>query len=119
MSPQLGVQLKASVIEQGPNNTFDFRLSRKNYDDLRQRSMIPRILVVFAMPADPSAWLTLAEDALLLRRCAYWCPLLGAPDSENERYQTVCIDRRRIFCAEALQALMIRASREEAILHGA
>lgn len=30
MSPQLGVQLKASVIEPLPAGAFDFRLKRKN-----------------------------------------------------------------------------------------
>lgn len=117
MSPQLDVQVKATVIDPLPDEAFPFRLSRKNYDELRQRSMIPRILVVFTMPADPAEWLKLSEEALLLRRCAYWCSLLGAPESPNEAYRTMRIDRRRLFTADALRDLMVRASREETIAH--
>jgi hypothetical protein len=118
MSPQLGVQLKASVIDPLPEGAFDFRLTRKNYDDLRQRSMVPRILVVFAMPNDPARWLAMSEDELVLRRCAYWCSLLGLPDSPNEKYQEVRLDRTNVFTGEALRGLMLRASREEDIAHG-
>jgi hypothetical protein len=118
MSPQLGVQLKASVIDPIPDGTFDFRLTRKNYDDLRVRSMVPRLLVVFAMPKDPAAWLTMSEDELVLRRCAYWCSLLGLPDSQNEKYQEVAIQRKNVFNAETLHHLMLKASREEDIAHG-
>lgn len=118
MSPQLGVQLKASVIDPLPEGAFDFRLKRKNYDELRQRSMVPRILVVFAMPSDAAEWLAMSEDELALRRCAYWCSLLGLPDSPNEKYQEVRLDRRNVFTGEALRGLMVRASREEEIVHG-
>jgi len=118
MSPYLAVQVKASVIDPVPEGAFDFRLTRKNYDELRQRSMVPRILVVFTMPVDPVGWLELSEEALLLRRCAYWCSLLGAPDSENERYQKINVFRKNVFTAEALHGLMVRASREEDIAHG-
>lgn len=119
MSPQIGVQLKASVIEPLPAGAFDFRLKRKNYDDLRQRSMIPRILVVFVMPADPATWVTMSEEELVLRRCAYWCSLLGLPDSQNEKYEQVRVDRRNVFTGEVLRSLMVKASLEEEITHGA
>ncbi|MFT3775876.1 MAG: DUF4365 domain-containing protein [Minicystis sp.] len=118
MSPQLAVQLKASVIDPLPDGAFDFRLTRKNYDDLRQRSMVPRVLVVFAMPRDPARWLSLSEDELVLRRCAYWCSLFGLPDSPNEKYQEVRLDRKNAFTGEVLRDLMLKASREEEISHG-
>jgi len=119
MSPQLGAQVKASVIEPVPDGSFDFRLTLKNYNDLRQRSMIPRILIVFAMPADPGEWHALSEEALLLRKCAYWCSLLGAPDSQNDKYQVIQISRSNVLTARALRELMVRASREEEISHEA
>lgn len=118
MSPQLGVQLKASVIDPLPDGAFDFRLTRKNYDELRQRSMVPRILVVFVMPSDPATWVAMTEEELVLRRCAYWCSLLGLPASQNEKYQQVRVDRRNVFTGEVLRHLMVKASREEEITHG-
>ena len=119
LSPQLAVQLKASVIDPLPDGAFDFRLTRKNYDDLRMRSMIPRILVVFGMPGDPAAWVSLSDEELVLRRCAWWCSLLGLPDSPNEKYQEVRIDRKNTLTGEALLRLMVSASCEEEIsAHG-
>jgi hypothetical protein len=81
--------------------------------------MVPRILVVFAMPSDPATWIELSEDALLVRRCAYWCSLLGAPASENEKYQMVRVSRQNALTATALEELMVQVSREEDIGHGA
>jgi hypothetical protein len=119
LSPVIAVQAKASVIEPLADGAFDFRLKRKNYDDLRKRSMVPRILVVLVLPEDPAAWLTLSEGELVLRRCVYWRPLLGAPDSENEQYQVVRVSREKVFTGEALHDLMVRASRQEDVTHDA
>jgi hypothetical protein len=118
MSPELAVQLKASVIDPLPDGAFDFRLTRKNYDDLRLRSMVPRILVLFVMPRDPATWVAMSEEELVLRRCAYWRSLCGLPDSQNEKYQEVRIDRKNVFSGEALHHLLMKASREEEITHG-
>jgi hypothetical protein len=118
-SPQLALQLKAHVRDPLPEHGFDFRLTRKNYDDLRApKPMVPRILVVFIMPNDPASWLSLSEAELLLRGCAYWCSLLGLPDSQHEKYQEVRIERKNVFHGESLHALMLKASREEEISHG-
>ncbi|AUX48906.1 hypothetical protein SOCE26_104490 [Sorangium cellulosum] len=120
MSPQLGVQLKAtSALDPLPGRGFGFRLTRKNYDDLRLRCMVPRILVVFVLPKDAAAWVAMSEEELVIRRCAYWCSLLGLPDSENERTQEVHVDRKNVLTGEALHHLMVKASREEEIIHGA
>lgn len=119
VSPQLAVQLKAHVLDPVPDQSFDFRLRRKNYDDLRAPNpMIPRILVVFTMPRDPAAWVAISEDELVLRRCAYWCSLLGLPDSRNEQYEGVRIDRKNVLNGQALRGLMVMASREQEIIHG-
>jgi hypothetical protein len=118
-SPQLAVQLKAHVLDPLPDDAFDFRLKRKNYDELRApKPMVPRILVVFIMPKDPASWLGLSESELMLRGCVYWCSLLGLPESRNEKYQEVRIERKNVFHGEALHTLMLKASREEEITHG-
>jgi hypothetical protein len=116
-SPVMAVQAKAGVIDPLPAGSFDFRLKRKNYDDLRKRSLIPRILVVFALPRDPAAWLALPEAELVLKRCAYWRALLNAPDPENEQYQVVRISRTNVFTGEALRELMVKTSRQQEITH--
>jgi hypothetical protein len=118
-SVHLAVQLKAHVLEPLPDEAFDFRLKRKNYDDLRAPSaMVPKILVIFTMPRDPARWVTLSEDELVIRRCAYWCSLLGLPESQNEQYQGVRVERKNILDGPTLRGLMLKVSREEAITHG-
>jgi hypothetical protein len=118
VSPALAVQAKASVIEPLPEDTFDFRLKMKNYDDLRRRSLIPRVLVVLVLPRDPAAWLSLSAEELVLRRCAFWRSLLGAPASTHETYQDVRVSRAHPFTGEALHALMVRVSRQEDLADG-
>src|SRR5205823_3824610 len=51
-SPKIDVQLKSIVREPltAAERSFTFRLNQKNYDDLRHRSMVPRLLVVFLLP---------------------------------------------------------------------
>ena len=118
ISPQLAVQLKAHVQDPLTEGTFDFRLKLKNYDDLRDvRPAIPKILVVFIMPKDPEKWVILSEDEMLLRRCAYWCSLLGLPESKNEKVQDIVLSRKNVFDGKALYNLMVKASREEDISH--
>ena len=85
-SPAIALQVKASVIDPLPDGSFDFRLTMKNYDDLRRRSLVPRILVVLAMPSDPADWLRLSEDELVLKRCAYYpCSARPTPRTKSTR----------------------------------
>jgi hypothetical protein len=117
-SPAIAIQAKASVIDPVPGDVFDFRLKLKNYDDLRRRCLIPRILVVLVLPRDPATWLAMSADELVLRRCAFWRSLLGEPDSTHEKYQEVRISRARPFTGEALRGLMLSVSRQEDIADG-
>lgn len=68
----LGVQLKAtSKAVVGPG-TLRVRVPHKTFLDMTVPSADPRVLVVLAMPEDEGTWLEARDDALLLRRCAYW-----------------------------------------------
>ncbi|MBL8252698.1 MAG: DUF4365 domain-containing protein, partial [Candidatus Competibacter sp.] len=62
---------------------------------------------------DPDQWLHHAEDALTLRRCAYWVSLRGAEPSDNQTAQTVYLPRTQRFDPDGLQILMARLSRNE------
>jgi Domain of unknown function (DUF4365) len=52
-SPRLAVQLKATSTLQPRAKYLAFPLKRKNYQDLRERNHIPRILLVLLLPDDP------------------------------------------------------------------
>jgi Domain of unknown function (DUF4365) len=112
----LHVQLKAT--SQQPtirNGKFSYVLDDvKQYDKLRRVSTVPyRILVVLFLPEDAREWLQHTEEVLLLKRCAYWVSLRGAPETTNTSSITIYIPVAQIFSPEGLQQLMVRISKQE------
>ncbi|HRJ40539.1 MAG: DUF4365 domain-containing protein [Caldilineaceae bacterium] len=79
MIDSLRVQMKCSYYSEPKDNTLDFQLKRKNYNDLSQNTVFPRILVVLHIPRDVNTWLTHADDHMILRHNAYWISLYGEP----------------------------------------
>jgi hypothetical protein len=77
---QISVQLKCSYAATPVNGHFLFRISRKNYDDLRNPRSNPRILVLLHVPRGIGEWLVHADESILLRNCAYWTSLSGLPE---------------------------------------
>ena len=106
--PALDLQLKATARLDAPHAGFlRFRLSIKNYDDLRVVTQTPRLLVVFEMPVDESRWVTVTAEELVLRRRAYWVSLQqGSSERAGQQTVTVCIPERNVLDVEALQNLM-------------
>lgn len=107
------VQLKATVQQPATvGNCLSYSLQGiARYDDLRKETLsTPRILVVLFLPPTQAEWLSHTEDALSLRKCAYWVSLRGAPDSENATAQTVYLPRAQRFDANGLTALMVSLS---------
>jgi hypothetical protein len=110
--PQVDVQLKCC---KQPNVagavTINYRLKRKNYDDLRTTNVgVPRILIVVLVPQDPVDWLHHTEDQLLLRRCGYWLSLRGMPalPHEEQNKKTVNIPRAQQFTPTQLLEILGR-----------
>jgi hypothetical protein len=73
-----------TLVETG----FKFDLESKSYNDLVARlddpGAAPLALVLFVLPNDEDAWLTVGEDELLLRRGAYWWrPAPGSAPTDN------------------------------------
>jgi Domain of unknown function (DUF4365) len=102
---RLDAQLKCSQNVILANGSFSFPLGVKNYDDLRWPSTtlyVPRILIVVHVPEDPLEWMTSDPEAMILKRCAYWVNLAGAPERENTSSVSVTIPTEHVFDAEAL-----------------
>lgn len=53
LSPSIDLQLKATSIGEFQDDHLIHDLPIKNYDDLRQHSAAPRLLIVLALPEDP------------------------------------------------------------------
>ena len=109
MQPCLDVQLKATTTL-GPvkDGSLVFPLKAGNYEDLRKRTMIPKVLVVLDLPKDEEQWLTVEPLRLVLRKCAYWLTLTGFPARDNKETVTVRIPAQNIFDMEAVRELMRR-----------
>lgn len=108
-APRLEAQLKCSSAEIVRESHVAYPLQRKNYDELRPTDfVVPRILIVLIVPPALEDWLAHGEDALAMRRCAYWVSLHGLDESASERTVTVHVPRTGLFSPLALQQIMTR-----------
>jgi hypothetical protein len=117
--PTVLVQAKAttSVHLNEDADRFTFHLPVKNYNDLRQKSQAPSILVVLVMPKLRDQWLTIDANGLITRRCAFWCSLRGLPDTTNTRTRAVTVLTRNRFDVAALKAIMKASASQGTIDH--
>jgi len=121
-SPHLSLQLKCSSnIDLKPDH-FSFRIKLKNYDDLRRKTMVPRILAVLHVPEALDDWLSENSDHILLRHRAYWVSLLGEveinatkPEDWQEKKITVRVPRSNLLNPARLGMMMDNIERTDAI----
>ncbi len=110
-SPQLDMQLKSTARDIISATTVNFPVPIKNYDDLRPADvMVPRILVVVAVPENVADWINHSEGELLLRHCGYWFSLRGMPPTENTETVTVNIPRKQVFDVAGVTGIMDRVA---------
>jgi hypothetical protein len=112
-------QLKAtSISDIITGDSICFPLKIKNYNDLRGRSVSPRILIVLILPSKieeedlPEKWIDQSVERLILMKCAYWISLKDMPESKNTTSVSIKIpmDKYHIFSPEALKDLGNRAA---------
>lgn len=106
-SPRLEAQLKCTSADARHDDAVRFPLKLKNYDDLRRPCHVPRILIVVLVPKDITHWLDQSEEQMVLRRCAYWYSLLGAPQVENHTTVTLQVPRGNLLTPEILRGMMV------------
>ena len=109
--PALDLQLKATTDLGEPQaGLLPFRLTIKNYSDLRIETQTPRLLVVLELPKDESRWMTVTTEELILRRRAYWLSLQrGYEEVVGQQTATVRIPEDNVFDVETLRTLMGRS----------
>lgn len=90
------------------DEALSYKLEAKSQRDLVVEGGTPRILIVLLLPDDPAQWLTCTEDALTLRRCAWWVSLRGQAETDNLKTVRIDIPRAQRFDAETLNAMMDR-----------
>lgn len=115
-SPEIKLQLKATEsLELNRDGQYPFPLSIKNYNDLRGNTLTPRLLVVLKLPDTTAGWLSHTSNDLIIRNCAYWLNLKGAPSVPNAANITVHLPSGNTFSPEALKDIMIKVSRQESL----
>ncbi len=113
-SPRIEVQLKATInAKPNKNGDIPFDLTIKNYDDLRANTMLPRLLILLALPKKQTDWITHQPDKLILQNCCYYLNLKDQPASPNDGHQRVYVPTKNILTPTALKNLMIKASKLE------
>lgn len=112
-SPRIDVQLKATSSPRLGGDRLTFSLKRKNYDDLRAKTLVPRLLVVLALPEVRSEWIETSEECMISRRCAYWASLSGMEETNNTHSVSVYLARDQRWDVEQLRRIMGRVSRQE------
>jgi hypothetical protein len=109
----LKVQLKATVdVPADDGKRLSYHLKGvAQYDDLRTLTQaVPRILVVLFLPKERKSWLGQSAAGLVLRKCAYWESLRGAPATTNAGGVTVKLPKAQKFTPDGLLALAGRLS---------
>lgn len=110
MRPNIHAQLKATTGLRKAGSNLKFVVSKKNYDDLRVVTQVPRVLIVLAMPKNELSWLNVSPARLQIRRCAYWVSLRGLPDLPlSQQSKTIEIPMANLFDVGALKILMEKA----------
>jgi len=112
-SPKLDIQLKATKNWTVTDGEIKFTLKIKNYNDLRAKCLVPRILVVMCLPPTEDEWINHDANNLILKKCAYWMSLLGYPDIPNGTSIDVKIPEANLFSHTTLIDILTKISKEE------
>ena len=109
MRPSIALQLKATINLLSTSGSYLFPLKVRNYDQLREVTQAPRLLIVLELPRNETQWLTISSEALILRRRAYWLSLRDYDETNNKTSITVSIPEGNVFDVDSLRQLMDRS----------
>ncbi len=107
----LDFQAKASQRPEIDGDQVVYDLEAKTHRDLTDTDGGPRILILLALPTDKTEWLTVSDEALVLRRCAWWVSFRGQKPTDNDATQRVRIPTTQRFDVGALATLMRRVQK--------
>jgi len=111
---KIDFQLKSSINVELKDDVIKYALEVKNYNDLINTNVgMPRILILFKLPQDRNTWLSINEEEMVLKNCAWWCSLRGNEPTPNTSNKTIDIPRSQILTPETLRGLMDSVKRGE------
>lgn len=107
-SSQVDVQMKCTSQDVLKDDGVHWSLDKSHYDKLRDtKTYNKKILVVLVVPEDILDWMHHSEKRLLLRQCAYWTYLGGAPEVSTAT-KTVLLPRENVFNVDQLLGILQR-----------
>ena len=113
--PRIEFQAKATARDLVRGDHIHFPLPIKNYEDLSDETINPRILIVLIMPNEIDEWVNQTHEELCLRHCAYWMSLKEAPATSNVHSVTVQVPLGNVFNSAQLITMMQRTERTGAL----
>jgi len=110
------IQLKSTCQPAmiGENGKISFnKLRREVYDKFRSiHRPNPSLVILFCLPKNPDEWLHQSEDELILRKCAYWVDLMGAPEKKT-KFPTIYFPPNQLFTTDQLQNVILKTYAEK------
>ncbi len=94
---RIDFQLKATTNFHFSGNDVLYDLRVEDYNRLVREDDVPRVLILYVMPADNSQWLIQSQSELCLKECAYWLCLMGEPQSRNVSTVRVSVSMANVF----------------------
>src|SRR5438874_1122644 len=86
---------------------------QKDYDELRHRALVPRLLVVLLLPVDAGQWIEQDDERMLSRQAAYYVSLSGMAATAHRSKVPVHLPRQNLLTVDALRRLMAAASQRK------
>lgn len=114
--PRFDVQIKSTSQDILKQQSIKYRLSAKNYNELREDDpLVPQLLIVVLLASNFDDWVSQTEEFLCLKCCGYWISLRGQPLVNDQTTITVEIKRQNIFSPNALKKIMERIAAGETL----
>jgi hypothetical protein len=103
----LQVQLKATMQWADTDQTVSIQMSASRFALFAEPNpTVKKIVVIMRQPAEPTSWINVTDESLLIRHCSYWVNLAG--QSSLAASPTISASRHAIFDEVALCSIMQR-----------
>lgn len=104
---KIDFQLKSTVNITMNGDKISYELKAKTYNDLVDSEVgTPRILILYVLPTDNVNWVTVSEERLELKNCAWWVSLRGLAPTNNSSSITIQLPRNQLFTVDEVKRLM-------------
>ncbi|MDR2762057.1 MAG: DUF4365 domain-containing protein [Planctomycetaceae bacterium] len=99
---QIDVQLKSTRQNlKIKNNKIIYSLPESQYNRYILPATVQLVFILFCVPSKLSDWVSLSDDELILRKCAYWTSLNNAPYCDKKT-ATIQIPTKNLITDKSL-----------------